>query len=395
MQREGVRDMNTLDQHYRRTGFLAFFLSGICAISSGVIVSLLKDRYGLSFSMTGTLLSLLSIGNMAAGVLSGVLGERIGMRRTVLFLLPGYFVGYGLMSLFGAAGVLMAAFFLVGIAKGNALNTCTVLVGNHTKNRARSMTAMHCCYAAGALLCPFFISSLQGISPILPVLGVGAAGLLLWLLCLAAGLPTDNGGKQTGKGKTDLSFLKAPSFWILTALVFCQNAAEQSVNGWLVTYFRNEGILTGALSAYTITIMWGATLAGRLLIAFAFRIRNIFRALTVMGAFCTVLYLFLVQAKTPVTAILALFAFAFAMSGVNPLAVAGVGEQMSAVSMGILLPISGIGAIVMPLIIGILADSIGLRAGMAANLIPCIGMFVLSLVMALRTAGKEEAAAES
>ena len=42
----------------------------------------------------------------------------------------------------------------------------------------------------------------------------------------------------------------------------------------------------------------------------------------------------------------------------------------------------------MPLLIGILADSIGLRAGMAANLVPCIGMFVLSLVMALRTKGK-------
>ena len=306
------------------------------------------------------------------------------MRRTVLLLLPGYFVGYGLMSLFGAAGVLMAAFFLVGIAKGNALNTCTVLVGNHAKNRARSVTAMHCFYAAGALLCPFFLSALQGISPILPVLGVSAAGLFLWLLRLAAGLPMGSGGKQTGTGKTDLSFLKTPSFWILTALVFCQNAAEQSVNGWLVTYFRNEGILAGALSADTITIMWGAALAGRLLVAFVFRIRNLFRALTVMGAGCTALYLFLVQARTPVAAIAALFA----MSGVNPLAVAGVGEQMSAVSMGILLPISGIGAIVMPLIVGILADSIGLRAGMAANLIPCIGMFVLSLVMALRTKGK-------
>lgn len=200
-----------------------------------------------------------------------------------------------------------------------------------------------------------------------------------------------SGGKQTGTGKTDLSFLKTPSFWILTALVFCQNAAEQSVNGWLVTYFRNEGILAGALSADTITIMWGAALAGRLLVAFVFRIRNLFRALTVMGACCTAWYLFLVQARTPVAAIAALFA----MSGVNPLAVAGVGEQISAVSMGILLPISGIGAIVMPLLIGILADSIGLHAGMAANLIPCIGMFVLSLVMALRTAGKEEAAAES
>ncbi len=206
MQREGVRDMNTLDQHYRRTGFLAFFLSGICAISSGVIVSLLKDRYGLSFSMTGTLLSLLSIGNMAAGVLSGVLGERIGMRRTVLFLLPGYFVGYGLMSLFGAAGVLMAAFFLVGIAKGNALNTCTVLVGNHTKNRARSMTAMHCCYAAGALLCPFFISSLQASLPFSPSSALARRDFSSGFSALRQGCPRITAESRRGQEKQTSPF---------------------------------------------------------------------------------------------------------------------------------------------------------------------------------------------
>lgn len=380
--------MNTLDQHYRKTGFIAFFLSGICAISSGIVVSILQEKYDLSFSMTGTLLSLLSIGNMLAGFLTGFLGEKIGMRKTVLLLIPGYFVGYGLMSVSGAAAVLMAAFFLAGIAKGNAINTCTVLVGNHSKDRARSMTMMHCFYSAGALLCPFLISSLQAFSLTLPIVGISLTGLILWILCIAAKLPTDDGGKKSDSKATDLSFLKSSKFWILTALVFCQNAAEQSVNGWLVTYFKNQQILTGTLASYTITIMWGATLIGRLLVAFVFRIRNIFRALTVMGLGCTVLYLLLVQAKTPVFAILALFAFALAMSGVNPLAIAGVGEQMSAVSMGVMLPISGIGAIVMPMIIGVVADSVGLQAGMAANLIPCIGMFVLSLIMTRRTAGK-------
>ena len=31
-----------------------------------------------------------------------------------------------------------------------------------------------------------------------------------------------------------------------TALLFCRNAAENSVTGWLVTYFKDSGILTAA-----------------------------------------------------------------------------------------------------------------------------------------------------
>ncbi len=33
----------------QRTGFAAFFLSGICVISSSVIVSLLQEKYGFPF----------------------------------------------------------------------------------------------------------------------------------------------------------------------------------------------------------------------------------------------------------------------------------------------------------------------------------------------------------
>jgi len=37
--------------------FITFFFSGICAISSGVVVSLLQEQYGFAYGMTGTLLS--------------------------------------------------------------------------------------------------------------------------------------------------------------------------------------------------------------------------------------------------------------------------------------------------------------------------------------------------
>ena len=67
----------------QKTGFAAFFLSGICVISSGVIVSILRELYGFSFAATGTLLSFMSIGNMAAAFLAGDGGQH---QTTATFL---------------------------------------------------------------------------------------------------------------------------------------------------------------------------------------------------------------------------------------------------------------------------------------------------------------------
>ena len=53
----------------RNAGFATFFFSGICSIRAGMVVSLLQERYGFAYGMTGSLLSLLSIGNLLAGFL--------------------------------------------------------------------------------------------------------------------------------------------------------------------------------------------------------------------------------------------------------------------------------------------------------------------------------------
>jgi len=372
----------------RMTGFIAFFLSGVSAISSGVIVSILQEIYGFSFGVTGTLLSLMSVGNMAASFVTGLLPAKIGTRNTVMILCLGYFLGYGLMTLSGSIPVLMLAFLMVGIAKGCAINTCTVLVGNNSADRTRAMSIMHAFYATGALLCPFIIAAMRGAGEMLPMIAVAVCGLAMWAVFMSARLP-GRAQEAAEKGRLDLSFLKSAKFWLLTGLVFCQNAAETSVTGWMVTYYKSQEILSGTLSTYTVTIMWGATLIARLLIAFVFPIKDTFKALAMMGLGCTALYSAMMFSGTPVMAIVMLFAFAFAMAGVNPVAVAGTGKQMSAASMGILLPTASIGAIVMPWLIGLVADSVSLQAGMACNLVPCAGIMVLSLIV--KKMGKKEA----
>ena len=379
--REKVRKtrMNEQKMRLRNAGFVTFFFSGICAISSGVVVSLLQEQYGFAYGMTGTLLSLMSIGNLLAGFLTGVLPGVLGLKPSVLLLTIGYAVGYGLMGLTGLPILLALAFFIVGIAKGSVLNTCTILVSGNSADRTRGMNTMHACYACGALLCPFLISAAARVSTTLAVLALAALGLVLWLVYLFTPMA---GRTKAKEAVTDWSFLRSSRFWLLTGLLFCQNAAEQSVTGWMVTYFKGSGIIAGTLAAYTVTVMWGATLVARLLIAFVFPFKAPRKAMVVMAVTCTIFYVFLIRADSQLSAILLLFAFAFAMAGMNPTAVASAGKMTSVTSMGIMLPVASSGAILMPWVIGRVAEGAGLAAGMATNIIPCVGLCVFAVLVA-------------
>ena len=86
--------MNSLDKRLQMSGFITFFLSGICSISSGIVVSLLQERYGFDYNVTGTLLSIMSIGNLMAGFATGVLPAKIGLKATIITLSAGYELGY-------------------------------------------------------------------------------------------------------------------------------------------------------------------------------------------------------------------------------------------------------------------------------------------------------------
>ncbi len=363
------------------SGMAAFFLSGICAISSGVIISLLWDRYQFNFSLSGTLVSTMSIGNMAALLLSGIFPSRIGEKATTLSLTCGYCLGYLISALTGNPVFLGLAFLMMGLAKGCTANKCTILVGSNATDRPRAMNLMNAWYALGALLCPFLIASLQGIDGSLPMIGVSLVGLCLWFVFLFSGLPGKTPRAAETSRKTDYGFLKNPVFWILALLLFCQNAAEYTVNGWVVTYYKNEQILSGTLATYTVTVQWVFTLVARLLLAFKLKGRNPYKALAVMGIGMAAAYGGLLMVGTPVPALIALALFSFAVAGVYPMAVASIGEMLSSASVGILLSIAGVGGIVFPWLVGIIGDAAGLRTGMAVNLIPCIGITVLSVLM--------------
>ena len=107
-----------------------------------------------------------------------------------------------------------------------------------------------------------------------------------------------------------------------------------------------------------------------------------------MGAGCIVFYLGMMMAGSQIPAILLLFAFAFAMAGMNPTAVASAGKMTSATSIGVMLPAASSGAIIMPWVTGIISQYAGLSVGMASNIVPCVGLLVFA-VLVKRVSGEE------
>lgn len=213
-----------MNDRARRAGYLAFFISGICAISASVIISLLQESRNLDYGMSGTLLSLMSIGNLAAGFLTGILPGKLGAKPTVLLLTAGYAVGYALM------------------------------------------------------------------------LPRGGAALLA--------------------------------------------------------------------------------------LAFVFPPKNARRAMVLMAVGCVVFYIALLMVRSQGAALLLLLGFSLSIAGLNPTIVSCAGKMTTAASMGIMLPAAGLGAILMPWLIGLVAQFAGLRIGMAVNVLSCVGMLVLAGVLA-------------
>ena len=337
--------MNALRQNKAACAYPAMLLNGVCASSGGVVMALLQERYGLSYQWSGLLLAMLSVGNLAAGFAAGMLPAHWGQRRTVLMLAGGAALGYGAMILTGSPWALLAAFTLVGVAKGTTLNTSSALIAAHARERTKCMNLIHACFATGSLLCPLFIAALGmgGLPWWAPMAGLALCGAALWGVFALAGLPG-----RTGDGarvKNDWSFLRSPRFWVLTGLVFFQNCTEISVTGWMVTYFKDVGILSGPAGQMTVTVIWGAMLAGRLCIAFVFPVKNSFRTLSLMSACCVGTYILLLMAKTPASALICLFLFGLAIAGVNPTAVAAGNALSGAGASGLSRPVFHIAVI--------------------------------------------------
>lgn len=355
--------------------FFVFAVNGLYAMILGSFLPLISDEYGLSDTMSGTLLSAHSLGNLAAGFLAGIIPVYLGRKKAIIFLCSFVVVGFSIMMITGNPVLLILAFLFTGISRGSISNFNNSVVNEVSDSSPAALSFLHSIFAIGALSAPFLVivsSRLFGETGWKVAAGVIIA-LALLSMALFSRIKID--GKTVKKAKvTSYSFLKLKSFWNGAGILFFYLSAEACINGWMVNYFVDSNLMTTEYAQILASLLWVAMLVGRLLCAYY---GDLFKKGTLLLLTCSGtagFYLLLLSTTNVRLITFAIFGVGFSMAGIYPTIIAAVGKTVRTcpMALGTLLVIGGLGAIIMPMVTGALSDAFGIFAGMSAVIVAIV-----------------------
>ncbi len=376
--------------------FLAFFFNGLMTMMMGSLLPDLKATYHLTDTQAGLMLSGHSAGNLLACFLSGLLPLWLGKRKSITMLVTLAATGFAMMLVSGNPLWLLIGFAFTGVGRGSISNFNNTTVNVTTGGSPAALNLLHGVFAVGAILAPlvFLLAGRLG--------GwYAAAGLIAVLGAVVAfhfsrlQLPDDQPDRRDVTQRS-MVFLKNRTFMILAGMMFFYLCVEYAINGWLVTYLQNKPLLLAqfaaqsgdaqtALTTYSqamATLLWSVILAGRLTNAALVR-KWPQKRLMMLDSIGVALFfgLFLLGNRIGLVT-LAVAGLGFCMAGICPMIFADASYITNRYPMGLstLLAIGFLGGILMPVLVGVLADAYGFFGGMSVILIGVAALLVLSIL---------------
>ncbi|MDD2981392.1 MAG: MFS transporter [Hespellia sp.] len=356
-----------------------FLTNGALALLVGTLLPYIRDSYGLNYQIAGFLVSAHAIGNLISSFLGGVLPLRIGRKRTAVLLCSCGIIAFLIIVATGNSVLLILAFFLTGINRGAVSNFNNAVVNDIATGKAWAFNLLHAIFCIGAFLAPFLVVLLTKNNPdnwYIAALIEAFFVLTEVILLLKMDVP-NNFPQKEAAGSTDWGFLKNRQFIAASGILFSYLCAEQAVNGWLVTYLKDSGIMSASFSQIMTGVLWLVILGGRLLSAvLSTKVKkSILLLFSCIGYL--IFFILLITSRSAAPVAVGIIGIGFFMAGLYPTTVACAGDVIKAypLSLSILLTITSLGAILMPSIIGIVAKRVGIVGGMSTIIVAVIVTF--------------------
>lgn len=384
--------------------FYGFFCNGMLSLLMGSVMPDLKAAYGLTDTISGVFLSAHSAGNLIAGFISGLAPLWLGRRRSIMLLSSLGMLGYVMMLAFGHPAWLLLAFLLVGMGRGSVTNFSNRMVNRLSGGSPAATNLLHSAFAIGAILTPAVFLALRTSLSWQAGVGFVAVCILLSVTNYSRMKMEDDHPARDDRQNSTLCFLKDPSFLTLAMMMFCYLCSEYAINGWLVTYVQHKDSLMAALTAsgssltaysqMMATLLWIVMLVGRLGCA-ALSMKVSQRLLMFISSIgMAVFFLLMLLSETTLTLTLSVLGLGLCMAGICPMIYSDAAYYTNTYPMATsaLLAIGSAGAIVMPTVVGSLAERLGFGGGMSAILVTTVLLVVISGINRARKRGYEREA---
>jgi len=289
--------------------------------------------------------------------------------------------------LYGNGNLMLAlAFLMTGLARGASSNFGNYTVNSIAPGRAGFLNALHAMFSIGAFSFPILLTLLTRTNAdgwVYACYFMIAMGVLSWILYFLIPISESEVKKSEKKNDTSVGFFREPLFYLCTFTLFFYLCAEQGVIGWLITYFVDTGLLSDALSQLMASVLWVMILAGRLTVAALSGKVKKEKLLLVMGVGFVGFFFWLLFSKSTVPIVIGIMGFGYSMAGIYPTTVSFCGGLIQKYSMAwsFILTLASLGSILMPMIIGRIAENVGIAYGMSSIVV--VVLVDLVLIMAL------------
>jgi len=381
---------NTINRQENRlmaATLFVFFVSGASSVLLGNLMPYLREVYGFSYAHQGLLLSLPSWGNLAAIFLTGYMPTFIGRRRTVLLTAVWMCLAYAVFTTgLGGAVLLPLACLMTGVSRGGNNNFSNTMMSTLPgKKSAIGYNLLHGAFAMGAVLSPLALIACTKAGP--DGWRMMTAGIVV--LCLIQlgvygkmRLPAE---KITGSIKqVDRSFLKNRNFWLGALILFFYISTEYAIVNWLVTYFKDTGILSEQVSQLMSSLLWVVIFIGRMIGAVLVgRVpRKYILLADGVGLFAFFLLVFFSRSQWPI--FIGIMGVGLFMATIYTSAMALGTESIRGNDLGVstMTLIGSAGGIITPAVVGLVADRAGIQTGMGvvvAATVLLLGAIILSV----------------
>ncbi len=354
----------------------------------GSLLPYISDANLLSYSQSGLILSAHQLGNLLALLAAGVLPYAIGLKKSTLILGAGTALGLALMAFVRGLWPLFIAFAFTGVGRGTMSTVCNSVVSEISGNKSAALNILHAVFATGALLAPpivFLCTSSDASGWIYAALAVAALAAAAWALLARGGL-SDIPLKKTG-GQS-WAFLRDARLWLDTMILFFYLCVEASIVGWFVAYFRDAGVLLAQIADFTPTLHWLLMMAGRLSVAALSSRADRAKLLLGMSSGAALCFAGMLLSRSAALCVVALLGFGLMMGGIYPTTFSTIRGASSAAATGFVIAAATLGGIIMPSVVGSVADVHGLTGGITTIFAALAGMTAL-IVIKLILSNKE------
>ena len=357
-------------------------MHGWCAALSGALLPEIISAFGLSSSFAGAFVAVPAVGFTNAVLAGGLLTEVISLQRLLALSTVGLALSLGLAAAATAPTILIVAALGIGFSRGLLETSGNSLISNlYPGNAARELNLLHVFFGIGAFISPLFVATLLTVGVVWRGCYAIAMAPLVILAVILARQPTPAHLRAT---RLDLGILpqlmRQPAILFAWAALFLLSASEHGLSGWLVTYLRQAVFYSPQLAGFALSTFWLAIIVGRCLNSRLPSSWSEITVITIEALGGTLAILMILHSAHTAGILLGVALTGLFMAGQLPALLSYAGktypQYIGSIS-GVVLSGGGMGFLLGPALIGIVADVADLTLAMHATAALLAGVAVI------------------